>query len=812
MKTPEDIDKLEELFHRALTLDLAERTRFIAEVRAADPKLGAEIESLVAAHKESDNFIDSPAYEAAASLILDAQTADLAGSTINHYSLLNLIGKGGMGEVYRARDTKLNREVAIKVLPDAFATDGERLARFEREAQVLATLNHPNIAIIHDIVECEGRHVLVLEMVEGETLADRLEQGALPLTDALKISLQIAEGLRAAHKKGIIHRDLKPANIKITSEGQVKVLDFGLAKHFSVEGKERDSQTTTPKESMTITGMIVGTPAYMSPEQASGEAADARSDIFSFGSVLYEMLTGRRAFSGDTLTVLLQAVLTKNPPPPRRLRREVSVELDRTVMRALRKDKNQRQQSMEQLCAELSRLSAKVSPSTVERLRNTIWRLGPWVTENKRKTLIAAALLVLVILGVVGWQVFRGRDLLNESLPAVPIRASADAGAYELCQQGFEYLERYDKEENVKLAFQAFNMALSKDQNYSSAYAGLGMVYAAQFQGNRDRSLLDMAAQNAKKAVALNGLLAINRVSLSRAYAARGDYDLAEAELKQASILDPLNADVYRGLADIQKAKGKVAEAEDLYKKAVELRADDWDLHYALASFYYRQSRFVDAEKAFNEAIKHAPDCYVAHRDLGAVYHMQGRFPESASEFQEALKIRPTAGTYSNLGTSLFFQGLYHESVAAFEEAVKLGANNYQIWANLGDAYRQTPGNEEKAMEAFRVAIQLVRDELSGNPKDDELRSQLALYLAKSGEKKEALDQAARAEKPDQSAEILVTLVLVYEICGLREQALNHLAAALKKGYTLEEINRDPELFELRKDAKYRKLVVKLSN
>jgi tetratricopeptide (TPR) repeat protein len=421
-------------------------------------------------------------------------------------------------------------------------------------------------------------------------------------------------------------------------------------------------------------------------------------------------------------------------------------------------------------------------------------------------------LLILVILGVVGLQVYRGGSVPTESLPAAPIRVNADAGTYELFQQGLSYLERYDKEENIEAAFQAFNTALSKDENYAPAYAGLGMAYMARFQGNRDKSLLDLAVQNARHAVELDGHVAINRVSLGRAYFERGDYELAEVELKQASILDPLNAGAHRGLADIQRAKGNAAEAEKIYKKAIELRSNDWDLHYALGVFYYRQSRFADAEQTLSEVIKLAPNCHMAHRNLGAVYHMQGRFAKASAEFQTALQIRPSASVYSNLGTSLFFQGLYQQSVTAFEEALKLGANNYQIWANLGDAYRQTPGNEEKAREAFMAAIQLVRDELSGNPKDGDLRSQLALYLAKSGAKREALEQAAQAKKLDQSAEVLATLVLIYEVCGLREQALGALAAALKKGYTLEEFSRDPELLEMRKDPEYRKLVAQLSS
>lgn len=818
MERHEGIDQLEELFHRALNLEAEARARFIAELRSSDPHLGAEVESLIAAHTESSNVIDAPAYEAAASLIVNARTTDITGSSINHYQVLKLLGRGGMGEVYRARDTRLNREVAIKVLPEAFANDAERLARFEREARMLASLNHPNIAVIHDLVEFEGRQVLIMELVEGETLADRLEKDPLPLAEALSISLHIAEALRAAHRKGIIHRDLKPDNIRITTEGQVKVLDFGLAKQVKSVGTQTDSSAATQIASMTATGMIVGTPGYMSPEQSVGEAADARSDIFSFGAVLYEMVTGSRAFSGNTITALLQAVLISNPASPRRLRSGIPAGLDALVMKALQKDKEQRHQSMEEICSELSRLMARVAPqssgfasSTIVRLRNVTWRLQAWCAANRRKTLVASSLVVLLTGGTIGWGIFQWRADRAAVPPAAPTRMKADASAYELFQQGLGYLERYDKEENIDAAIQAFKTALSRDQNHAPSYAGLGMAYTAKFLFNRDKSLLDLAVQNAKYGVEIDGQLAINRISLGRAYVARGEYDLAESELKHSLILDPLNADAHLGLADLQKARGKAEEAERLYKKAIELRPADWSLHYVIGVFYYRLSRFTQAEMAFNDAIKLAQDSHLAHCDLGAVYHMQGRFPEAASQFQMALQIRPSAFIYSNLGTSLFYQGLYPESVKAFEEAIALGANHYQIWANLGDAYRQTTGNDKKAEEAFQVAIQLVSNELSAKPEDGEMRSQLALYLAKSGEKQEAMEEAARTEKLNNNAEILATLVLVYEICGQREQALDALSAALEKGHSLEDIKRDPELLEMRKDPKYHRIVTSLS-
>ena len=238
----------------------------------------------------------------------------MVGTTISHYKVLEKIGQGGMGEVYRAEDTNLSRDVAIKVLPEQFTQDPQRLARFEREARLLASLNHPNIAAIYGFEQADDVHFLVLELVPGETLAERLAKGPLPVEEALEICSQIAEGVEAAHEKGVIHRDLKPANVKVTPEGKVKILDFGLAKAFEAETPVTDiSQSPTLTEEMTRAGVILGTAAYMSPEQAKGEAVDKRADIFAFGCVLYELLTGKRTFGGKTITETLGAIIHKEP-------------------------------------------------------------------------------------------------------------------------------------------------------------------------------------------------------------------------------------------------------------------------------------------------------------------------------------------------------------------------------------------------------------------------------------------------------------------------------------------------------------------
>ena len=238
----------------------------------------------------------------------------MIGQTISHYKITSKLGEGGMGEVYRAEDTTLKREVAIKVLPEQFTQDAERLARFRREAQVLASLNHPNVAAIHGLEESDGVRFLVLELVEGETLAERLSKGPLAVEEALEICRQIAEGLEAAHESGIIHRDLKPANVKVTPEAKVKLLDFGLAKALEDEIPAADlTHSPTRTAQMTHVGMIMGTAGYMSPEQARGQVVDKRTDIWAFGCVLYELLTGSQVFGGETVTDILGAVLHKDP-------------------------------------------------------------------------------------------------------------------------------------------------------------------------------------------------------------------------------------------------------------------------------------------------------------------------------------------------------------------------------------------------------------------------------------------------------------------------------------------------------------------
>jgi eukaryotic-like serine/threonine-protein kinase len=331
----------------------------------------------------------------------------MTGKTLGNFDITSQLGKGGMGEVYQAKDRKLGREVAIKVLPEEFAKDVDRVARFQREAKLLASLNHPNIAAIHGLEESGGTSFLVLELVEGETLADQIKRGPIPVEESLKLALQIAEALEAAHEKGVIHRDLKPANIKITPEGKVKVLDFGLAKAFAEEQADLNllnsptlTYSPTLSNAATQHGVILGTAAYMSPEQARGKSVDKRADIWAFGCVLYEMLTGRAAFSGKDVTDLLAAVI-RSEPEWGSLSANLHWRLREVIERCLMKDAKDRYHDISDVRVDLQRVLADpsgvlVRPVMTVEPRTWLRTILPWVA--------AAVILTAIIAGVAVWK------------------------------------------------------------------------------------------------------------------------------------------------------------------------------------------------------------------------------------------------------------------------------------------------------------------------------------------------------------------------------------------------------------------------
>jgi Tol biopolymer transport system component len=393
MMTPERWATVERLYHEALNRGANEREVFLAEACAGDDALRREVESLLD-HDGSAAFLSTPATVQAGHATRSGSS--LIGQSLGPYVISARLGAGGMGEVYRARDQKLGRDVAIKILPAAFTADPERLVRFAREARVLAALNHPHIGAIYGLEDAGPVHALVLELVDGPTLADHLERGRIPVAEALAIARQIAEALEAAHEKGIVHRDLKPANIKITPASVVKVLDFGLAKAASGGTSADLSQSPTITVSGTRDGVLLGTAAYMSPEQARGQAVDKRADIWAFGCVLYEMLTGRAAFAGSTVSDTLAAILDREPDWTALPNSTPAVVL-RLMRRCLQKDAKLRLHDIADAGIEIDEA---LLPGPTDQTTKHGWP----------KKWVAAAVTLVVVLGMGAWAVSRFRQ------------------------------------------------------------------------------------------------------------------------------------------------------------------------------------------------------------------------------------------------------------------------------------------------------------------------------------------------------------------------------------------------------------------
>ena len=353
--TPERWQKVKQIFQTALDKPAAERAPFVVSACKGDEDLRKEVESLLASSEKDGSFIDSPAYAAAATLITE-QAAELKkGTTVGAYEIVSFISRGGMGEVYLAHDRRLGRKVALKILPSSFTRNQERLRRFEQEARSASALNHPNIITIYEILKSESTHVIATEYVEGETLRQRLSNGSFDLWEALSVATQVADALSAAHKAGIVHRDIKPENIMIRQDGYVKVLDFGLAK-LSEEMPSISADEAPTRQVRTGSGIIIGTAGYMSPEQARGKPVDARSDIFSLGSVIYEMVTRRKPFDGETPSDVLASILKTEPPPVSQHLEDAPPELTRIVAKALKKNRDERYQVISDLLLDLKTL------------------------------------------------------------------------------------------------------------------------------------------------------------------------------------------------------------------------------------------------------------------------------------------------------------------------------------------------------------------------------------------------------------------------------------------------------------------------
>ena len=417
---PERWRRVEQLYHSALQIPAEERAEYLKQASRGDAKLCEEVQSLLTYESSAKEFMETPAFEVAAKQIAsDEANEDQAdpvpiGATLQRFRVLQKLGVGGMGVVYKAEDTRLQRTVALKFLPKRLARDPAALERFEREAHAASALNHPNICTVYDIGEYEGQPFMAMELLEGRTLDARIGGQPLATEEWLTFAIQIAEGLHAAHRKGIIHRDIKPANIFVTSEGQAKILDFGLAKLVraltaggdgSEETPQGIEQATTPDLSLSRTGVAMGTAGYMSPEQARGEKLDLRTDLFSLGLVLFEMATGKRAFRGDTGPELHAAILYQPTASARKLNPKVPPRLDEIIRKSLEKEREARYQSASEVRDELRSFQQEIEPSR----------------GLRRRTMAAAGVVVVFLATLVFW--FARSQLRSPAaLPEIKLR------------------------------------------------------------------------------------------------------------------------------------------------------------------------------------------------------------------------------------------------------------------------------------------------------------------------------------------------------------------------------------------------------
>ena len=741
----------------------------------------------------------------------------MIGRRISHYEIIAALGSGGMGVVYRAHDVTLDRDVAIKVLPgDRPRTENAR-RRFRREAMAASALSHPNIITIYEISADGDTDFIAMEYVRGTTLTSLLKSRRLSLEEALQYAVQISDALAKAHAAGVIHRDMKPGNIMITDDGLVKILDFGLAK-FNPDMTETDDGSTldrTKEVTLTQPGMVTGTVFYMSPEQARGEKVDARSDIFSFGSVLFEMVTGKMPFTGANSMAVLHNLHFSPPHDLKQLRPDLPPALVTLLERMLEKNVDKRIQTMGEVGYELRKAAGmSVEPATWQRsagwlpptsARSAYKPSAPW--KKWLWSIAGVAVVALTTLG--GWH--RIKKWIDPQATTTQTNSDApvDDNAYALYQRARQDLDHYDREGNVDNAIKLLERAVQLDPQSAASYAGLAEAYYYKNRQNPDPQWQKLSANYADKAVTLDGYLASAHIAQGLAKMQGGDSVEAEKEFKRAEELDPKSSSSYLWLGSLYKNNQKPDRAIDEFNHGLQVNPSDWRLRMSLGDVEYRMGKNTEAAANFEQALKLEPDSVEALVDLSALYHVLNRDDDAATALQHALEIKPTADVYNNLGTIRFYQGHYAEAVPAFEKTVQLGANSFDNWANLGDAYRWTPGDESKAKSAYETAIRLVREEVSKHPDHVDLRADLAMYLAKSGQKQSALQELGPVEQAHtKDPNILYNSAIVYELCGNRSKALEVLRAAVKAGANLGDIKNEPDFVRLRSDPQYQLDVV----
>lgn len=749
--TPERWQKVKEIFASALQYDRDERSVFLSSACGGDEALRKEVESLIASHEKDGSFMDSPAYQAAAELLVNERAELKTGQTIGSYEITSFISRGGMGEVYLAQDKRLGRKVALKLLPSSVTKDVSRLRRFEQEARAASALNHPNIITIYEIHEANSTLMIATEYVEGETLRQRLGYDTLDLQAALHIAIQIADALSAAHKAGIIHRDIKPENIMIRPDGYVKVLDFGLAKLTEPQSPMAAAEAPT-KRVKTGSGMILGTVGYMSPEQARGQTVDARSDIFNLGAVIYEMVAGQKPFDGETPSDVLAAILKTEPPLLSHFTPEAPAELVRIVTKALRKDREQRYQVIKDMLLDLkslkedldfqAKLDRSAAPSKTGEASAAISQSQTLPTEktpsgtNEIKTAVSTithslsveikrhklgvllALAALVIITITGYFYFGRHSVLSDKdtiLLADFVNTTGEAVFDDTLKQGLRvqlqqtpFLNLFPEETVLEtLAF----MGRSGDERVTrqvgreicqrrglkamviGTIASLGRNYVITLEAINGQTGAAIASEQVEAEGREQVLRALGRAAtglrrkLGESLSTLQKYD-APIEQATTSSLEALQA-YSKGQERIYR--GDFIEALPLFKQAIEL-----DPNFAAAYVWlsWTYSNFGDSKRAAESAEKayalreRVTELEKLH--ILSIYHLLATGDwEKQREVDELLKQRyPNDWTpHANLALTYISTGQFEKGVAEAREAIRLIPNEIHTYLHLARAF-----------------------------------------------------------------------------------------------------------------------------
>lgn len=788
--SPEDYQKVKQIFQSSLDLTTTERTSYLDEKCADDPNLRREVEKLLDAfHSE---YLEQPAVEEFADRIVTGGLA--AGQEIGHYRIREKIGSGGMGEVYLADDPDLARQVAIKILPREFTGDAERVRRFIREAKFVSALNHPNIVTIHEIGKSDGQQFIAAEYIEGETLREHLKRERPSLPSALEIAIQIASALEAAHGAGIIHRDIKPDNIMIRPDGLVKVLDFGVAKLAESSASDIDAAAATKG---TTPGILIGTANYMSPEQARGDEIDEWSDIFNFGIVLYEMVSGKRAFEGANTMDVIGAILHKEPLPLDQIMPDLPQAVERIVNKALTKDRSERYQTAKDLLAELKETKQDLQFQEKLHTSDVANRPAPVSTGKSKRGFVVAALLVLVvaIIGIGYW------SYANRTAPAKQIDSIAvmpfvnDSGNPDA-----EYLSDGMTETLISSLSRLSNLNV-KARSTVFRYKGKSM--SAQAIGKE----LNVQAVLNGRVVQLGDQLTL---TLELVDAQTENIIWSEQYNRRQPDLVSMVSEIARDVA--QKLKNKLTSADEqkIVKKFME-NSEAYRL-YLQGRFYWNKRTAENIRKAieqFNAAAEKDPnyalafaglaDCYALmpeymgtptsealpqakayanraielddslpepHAALGLINHNLWNWAEAEIEFKRAIELNPNYPTAHHwYARFLRAMGRLDEALAEIKRANELDPLSLVIMVNVAQVYRQR-GELDAAFEQTKKIIELDANYGKGH------EMLAALYL-KQGRTAEALPAAQKAvELSNRSQYALAELCGVHAQSGNRKEAL----------------------------------------